>query len=556
MLYSQTVLLVVGGLLVVLKPFAPAGRWWAALALVALIAAGCLLGTTDQGYQAFDAWRGRASETAGVRDTGTAQSLAPVVQWAGLGIGLLFVLSAWDGQRSPDVFGLLLWTTAGVMLVGSVTDLVTMFFALELVSGSAFLLLCLSRAEKAPRDAVWKQGLLCVTSALLLLYGFSLIYGLTGTTRLADIQHVLTAAYAPAPPNVPVGRGSRLGVTAIVLIFGGLGFRLGVMPFQFGTPDVHQGSTAWQAGLLAVAPKAAAFVVLIRLLQNCVIGFESAAQLLALVLSGATMLLCSATALWQTNVRRMLAYAALAHGGFVLMGLASGIWEAAHPEAGLNAGHSLPGGYASALFYLGCYLLSASGLFAVLAYLARPGRQIEFLEELSGLVRSEPWAAGCLFVLTLSLAGLPPLPGFWGELLLLGSTFSVQSESAGAAVPAPHAGFYLLGLVAIVSMILLAAVYLRLVVAMFLDRAAGRPQPAGGQPALAAGVFAAVLLIGVGLLPGPVLGYLQDVTEPPPTIGTLKPSASKAATTAQRDTGTKGQSPNDPPCSFLSPFVP
>jgi len=152
-----------------------------------------------------------------------------------------------------------------------------------------------------------------------------------------------------------------------------------------------------------------------------------------------------------------------------------------------------------------------AGLFAVLVYLARPHRQIEYVEDLTGLHRSEPLAAVCAAVFLLGLAGVPFLPGFWGRMLLLSASLSVQMESARFALPVSHPGFVLLSLVAVINLLMTAAVYLRIVVVLFLKGQVARPRPSGGQPALAAAMLAALLTVGLGLLPGPALGYLENV---------------------------------------------
>jgi NADH-quinone oxidoreductase subunit N len=233
--------------------------------------------------------------------------------------------------------------------------------------------------------------------------------------------------------------------------------------------------------------------------------------LLTLTLAGVTMTAGSVLALFQTRVRRIFACTTLSHGGFILLGIAAGWWDAVHPaQQGASAG-GLPSGVQSAVFYLAAYTVMTAGWFSVLAYLARPSRQIEFVDDLAGLIRTEPLAAACGAVFLFGLAGIPPLAGFWGRLFLLTSALAVQVASPQDLVPRLHDGFFLLAMVLLLNSLLLAAIYLRLVVTMFLEGNLSRLVPTGGQPALAAALLAAVATFGVGLLPGPLLDYVQKI---------------------------------------------
>jgi NADH:ubiquinone oxidoreductase subunit 5 (subunit L)/multisubunit Na+/H+ antiporter MnhA subunit len=202
----------------------------------------------------------------------------------------------------------------------------------------------------------------------------------------------------------------------------------------------------------------------------------------------------------EIRVPGLLAYAGMSQVGLVLVGLSVGCWEAAHPAAA--AGGGLTGGIAAAGFQLAASLLAMVGLGAVLAYLTRRDRPLVYLDDLAGLVRSEPLAAGCALVFLLSLAGMPPFPGFWGRLLIVGSAFSVTT---GPEAPGPDRGFVMLAGVALLSTLSTAAVYFRIVRILFFEPQAGRQRPAGGRAALAAGVLAAVLTVGAGLFPGQAL---------------------------------------------------
>jgi NADH-quinone oxidoreductase subunit N len=540
-LLPQTVMMVAACLLLLIGRLARVKGLGGPLCLLTLvIAAGCLVRSASEFTAAQPA---DSSMSAAIVDGSEPQKSAipathrPVVQntrsialqWFCLGLGFLLTLTAFDAQRSSDIscefFGLLLASLSGMMLVSIANDLILLFLALELVGVPLYVLLYLSRSEIVSPGAAKKYLWLGVLSTALLLYGFSLVYGLTGSTNLSAIRSVFAASYTPEASGFAVGGGSRLGVAAMVLIFAGLGFRLSIIPFHFGNPDIYQATTAWNAGLLAVVPKAAGFIALIRVLSESMAGFESTGQLIALVLAAVTMTIGNSMALFQSNVRRILAYTTMAHGGFAMIGIAVGFWDAAHPTQSLEAGTSLPGGIFSCIFYLAGSLLATTGFFAILVYLARQKRQIEYVEDLRGLIRSEPLAACCAGVFLLSLAGIPPLPGFWGRLFVLASSLSVRAESSGEFLTGTNPGFLVLGLIAVLNLLMTAAVYMRMMIVMFLESQVSRPQPSGGRPALAAAVLVALLTIAAGLLPGQALGYFRGM-EPAPRDGTRSSAGS------------------------------
>lgn len=523
-LLPSLVLAAAGALFLLGRRLTKATRIWGPLCLLALCAAAwCTV------LLSAEAERGRSDTTAPAASSADADSRSPdreerqlaavrfggaalVFQWTGLALGLLLTLAAIGKYRTSDsaprVFGLLLLSVAGIALVAVADDLAVLAVAMELATVPISLLLLPADRESPRRSAAVKHVLLGLLATSLMLYGFALLYGLAGTTNLGAIRDVLAAGSAPGGAADAIGTGSRLGTAALVLIFAGLGFRVAAVPFHFGVPDVSCEATDWNAGVLAVIPRAAAFFVLIRL-SGALVGFESPGRTVALVLAGATLTIAALLAPLQTNLRRMLAYATLSHGGFVLLGLAAGF--AGLPAAGsqLAGGAGLPDGTAAGLFYLIVSLAATAGVYAILVYLARQGREIEYVEELAGLVRAEPLAAIAGLILLLTWAGLPPLPGFQGRVWVILSAVSMPVDRPGLLIPVPHSSFVIVALIAIANTLAMAAVSLRLIGAIFLDRQIGRPQPSGGGPALAAAVVAALVCVAIGLFPGPVLDYLD-----------------------------------------------
>jgi NADH-quinone oxidoreductase subunit N len=448
-----------------------------------------------------------ATQSPGDLEVGRG-ALAALVCWLALGFGFLFTLAAWETQHSSEsaaeFFACLLLGLAGVMFVSMADDLLVLLLSVELVALTGGMLVFLSNTPFAG-EAAFKQVLLGSIATALLLFGIAILYGLTGETRLAAAQDILHAEAAAGPQNASAGF-SRLGLAALVLIVAGLGARLAVAPFHFGNADVFHGGSAWTSGWMSVMPRLAAAIALFRLWHETLTPYVPAGEWIGLVLAAATLAVGTLAALRQANLRRLLAYATISHVGFALVGLSAGAWEARHPEA--IAG-STTSGLAAAAFFFGAYLLGVTGLCAVCVYLTRRERQLEYIDDLAGLIRSEPLAAGCALVCLLSLAGIPPLPGFWGRLLVISTAFSIPGDTTETAPPGPHAGFLLLGLLAVLSVLLVGAVYMRVLAIMFLEPQAGRQQPGGGRPALAAAFLAAVLVTAGGLWPGPILGAVN-----------------------------------------------
>jgi len=455
--------------------------------------------------------------------------LALGFQFCCLAGGALLVLQSMSLQResesAAEFYGMLLLLLDGLMLVSVANDLVVLFLSLELISIPTYVLLYLGRRDQRSQEAAVKYFLLSVFSAALLLYGLAFVYGLTGSTQLAAVRAVLAETYNPSSQGQAVAAPSVLGVVALVLIFAGIGFKVAAVPFHFYAPDVYEGTSAFNAGLLAVVPKAAGFVALFRLAGAATVGFEATGQQLALILAGVTMTGGNCLALLQTNIRRLLAYSSIAHAGYMLIGFAVGFWEQGNPELALTArgGMGLPGGMQASLLYLLAYSLTSIGLFAVLIYLGRPGRQVEHVDDLTGLAKSQPVVAVAFALFLFSLAGIPPLPGFWGKFAVFASALSVRQPNSEIVFQL-HPAFAVLAVVGVLNAAIGAVYYLRLISLMFLQEPLGAPRPAGGRSALTAALLAAAGVAVLGIVPGPVFQFLQTagqtsaaaaITEPP-----------------------------------------
>lgn len=432
-----------------------------------------------------------------------SDGLAWFGRWLALGTALALVLLAWRAdvpEGRPEYLGSLLVLTAGVMLAASASDLVLVFVALEMVSIPTYILLYLGRRDAASQEASAKYFYLSLLASALFLYGLSFLYGASGSTDLRLMGEHLGRADGGSPL-------AALPRVALVLIVAGLGFRITAVPFHFYAPDVYQGTTHANAALLSVAPKIAGMLVLVRLVAGTLAPAAPYAWPLVAVLAVATMTTGNVVALWQKHLRRLMAYSAVAHAGYLLVGLAVAL--GAHTAAPWD-------GIAAVMLYLLVYAVATLGVFSILAALGRAGRPVETIEDLAGLARAGGWirplAAWSLAVFLFSLAGLPPLAGFWGKFALFAGAVSLEQFS-----PPLRPWFAALAVCGVLNSVVSAVYYLRIVGAMFFrlpgeGEVRGQPavEPAQVMPQglvpMAAGLACLVLVVGIGLRPGAWLG--------------------------------------------------
>ena len=285
---------------------------------------------------------------------------------------------------------------------------------------------------------------------------------------------------------------------SLVLIFAGLCFKVTAVPFHFYAPDVYQGTTATNATVLSVLPKVAGLVVLVRIVAIAMPGFETYAWHIALVLAILTMTLGNVVALWQDNVRRLLAYSSIAHGGYMLIGLA--VAFAAGSGADAATGFDGIGGM---LFYVTVYALATAGAFATITYLGRDDRPIENVDELAGAARAYPWAGISMAIFMFSLTGIPPLAGFWGKLNLFAGALSVRPPNADAA-GTPREWFLFLAVIGVLNAAISAGYYLRIVATMYFRNSSRELKAQAAWGPGAAMLLCAALVVLVGLQPNPV----------------------------------------------------
>lgn len=432
---------------------------------------------------------------------------ASFVRWMALVSGALFAMISWRELRwdtAGEYLACVLVMTAGVSLIGRVNDLISLFLALEMVSIPTYVLLYLPARSRLGQESAVKYFLLSVLSSGVLLFGFSYLYGLTGSTNLGAISATLTTAHKTEV--------SPLALVGIVLVIAGLGFRMAAVPFHFYAPDVYQGAPTGVVAQIAFVPKVVGFLALARILgmlDPIVAGgfdlpFDANRTLIPLmlwVLAAVTMTVGNVLALLQDNLKRLFAYSGIAHTGYMLIGL---VTASALPAANDPANPPLQSGIDAILFYLAAYGFMTIGAFAVLLYLSGGDREPTTIEDLTGLGQTRPLAAGLLTIFVISLIGLPLTAGFAGKLQLFLGAFE-------AAAPGGSKSMYrVLVVVAAINAAIAAIYYLRLVGVMY-QRSAIAPEkrPARGYFALIAAMCCAVGTVFFGVYPQPLAKFAR-----------------------------------------------
>lgn len=524
------------------------GATWMALGAIALAA--IALFAQDDGLKQ-QLWNASTPENM-ISGPLAVDLFGHTARWAILAVGCVLVLlsgGSENSQQRSEESGSLLLMFAGLMLIAAANELILLFVGLELVSIPTYILLYVGRHDARGQEAASKYFFLSILSSAIMLYGFSFLYGAGGSTRL---ELIATALKQPAE-QIPF---AAVAVPiALLLIFAGLAFRLTAAPFHFYAPDVYQGTSNANAGLLSTLPKMAGLLVLARILFTALPGWESLGWKAVLVVSVLTMTLGNVLALWQSNIRRLLAYSSIAHAGYLLIGVAvalaaqsanvaapavAGVQAAAVSSSTTAAADAGINGLGSAMFYLGVYMFATMGAFAALIYLSQDDRQVDALEELSGLNRTHPVVALLMAVFMFSLAGLPPLAGFWGKFSLIYSALTLPEFSASGTEL--RLWFIGLALVAVLNAAIAAAYYLRVISVMYFRPAPKSPsQAACGWAPVSALALCTAVIFGVSVLPGKILddavragqSICQPLAEPPVAkqVPAEQPTPSKPSVT-------------------------
>jgi NADH-quinone oxidoreductase subunit N len=377
-----------------------------------------------------------------------------------------------DDFPKGEYYTLLLFSIVGMMMMASANDLLVVFVALEVLSLGVYVLTGIRRDNPRGTEAAFKYFLLGAFSSAFFLYGIAFTYGMTGSTRLTAIGSYLSAQALTSNPLVLIALG---------LLLVGFAFKISAVPFHMWTPDAYEGAPAIVTGFMSTGVKAAAFAAFARVFLSSFEPFKGDWAPIVAVLAALTMILGTVVGVAQSNLKRMLAYSSIAHGGYLLVGLV--------------AANQV--GKAAILFYLLGYSVTNLAAFGVIALLGARDREADELRDFTGLWQSHPALAALMTVSLLSLGGLPPTVGFIGKWYIFSAAVS--------------AGYYWLAIIGVLTSVVSVFFYLRVVVMMYMAERTTAPVPARvtavGMGAL---VLSIVAIFYLGILPAPVMNYAAE----------------------------------------------
>jgi NADH-quinone oxidoreductase subunit N len=390
-------------------------------------------------------------------------------------VGILtIVLSGEVADRaalpSGEYYALTLFALSGMMLMALATDLLVIFLALEILSLGVYVLTGIRRESRRGTEAAFKYFLLGSFSSAFFLYGIAFTYGVTGSTRLDRIGSAIAAQSLTTPPLV---------LLAVGLLIVGFAFKISAVPFHAWTPDAYEGAPTLVTGFMSTGVKAAAFAAFARVFLSAFEPVRDDWIPILRVVAAATMIFGSVVGVAQTNVKRMLAYSSIAHGGYILVGLV--------------AANDV--GKAAILFYLLFYALTNLGAFGAIALFAARDQANDELKDYAGLWYRHPGLAALLTVFLLSLGGLPPTAGFVGKWYI----FSAAIQS----------GEYALAIIGVLTSVISVFFYLRVVVMMYMAEPVEVARPVLSRTALAALAIPVMAIFYLGVLPSRVLDLAQ-----------------------------------------------
>lgn len=434
-------------------------------------------------------WRGGLSDEPLVLPGVCISSLTEYVRLIALVVGLLVLLINRHLPESSDCgvhFAMILFSLTGVLLTAGADDLVVLFLGLQLASVPTYVLVTAATSDIRTQEAGMKYFFLGALAAAILAYGFSFLYGVAGTTRMATMTLDFSSSY---------------GAIGLLLVIGALTFKIAAVPFHAYVPDVYQGAASPVVGLLGFFPKLAGFVAMLKILALVapapgvgsveVLWVPPKALFWTLwVMAALTMTVGNCLALFQTNVKRVLAYSSIAHSGYILVAILVG------PAV---AGAPLRDGWSAALFYLLAFGVANLGAFAVLAYLRIGSRSAEELDDLAGMAHAHPAAALAMAVCLFSLMGMPPTVGFFGRVYVFSGAVSV-----GKAHPHQTA-MLVLALIGVVNTVVAAAYYLRVISACYTRDPQAYTEAIADRPLRLGIALCTVFVLVAGLWPRDLL---------------------------------------------------
>jgi len=375
------------------------------------------------------------------------------------------------GLFRGEYYALAIFATLGMLIMVSSYHFLTLYLGLELLSLCLYAMVALHRDSVVATEAAMKYFILGALASGMLLYGMSIIYGATGSLALDAIA-------------VAIQTG---GLDITVLSFGlvfliiGIGFKFGAVPFHMWLPDVYHGAPTAVTLFIATAPKIAAFAMIIRLLVEGLGELHQHWQGMLIILAVLSMIIGNVVAIAQTNLKRMLAYSTISHVGFLLLGVLSGSNE----------------GYAASMFYVLVYSLTTLGGFGMIILMSRQGFEADNIDDYRGLSERSPWFAFMMLILMFSMAGIPPMVGFYAKLAVIKSVISVDLVSVA--------------IVAVLMSVVGAYYYLRMIKVMYFDAPVEQYQIQAPQDMCIMLSSNALIVLGLGIFPGSLMAICSSV---------------------------------------------
>jgi NADH-quinone oxidoreductase subunit N len=361
---------------------------------------------------------------------------------------------------------LILFAALGMLLMVSANDLISLYVGLELQSLALYVIAAFRRDSTKSSEAGLKYFVLGALSSGMLLYGASMIYGFAGTTRFDTLASLFTGPNADPDVGVVVG---------LVFLLAGLAFKVSAVPFHMWTPDVYEGAPTPVTAFFAVAPKVAAIALLVRTMVGPFGELFEQWQQIVILISILSMLLGALAAIWQQNLKRLLAYSSIGHVGYALVGLAAGSKE----------------GITGIGVYMAIYLAMNVGTFCCVLSMRRQGMMAEGIDDLAGLARNHPMMAAAMAVFMFSMAGIPPLAGFFGKLYVF--------------LAAVNEGLYTLAIIGVLTSVIGAYYYLRIVKIMYFDEPADAFDKTAGREVGVIMTVAGLFTLLFFVLPSPIV---------------------------------------------------
>jgi len=372
-----------------------------------------------------------------------------------------------EGLPAGEYYALTLFGICGMMMMAAATDLLVIFVALEILSLAVYVLTGIRRASGAGAEAAFKYFLLGSFSSAFFLYGIAFVFAVAGSTRLELIGSALSARSAGSPQT--------LAILAVGLLAVGFAFKVSAVPFHMWTPDAYQGAPTIVTAFMSTGVKAAAFASFARVFLSPLEPLQAQWVPVLSIIAGLTMIVGTVVGVVQSNIKRMLAYSAIAHAGYLLLGII------AANEAGK----------AAILFYLLVYAVSNLGALGIVALLGTPENEHDELRDFAGLRESRPGLAALMLIFLLSLGGLPPTAGFIAKWYI----FSAAVEE----------GFYTLAIIGVLTSVISVFFYLRIVVMMYFTEGPEMYRPRIPATAVAGLALATIAVLYLGVLPTRVL---------------------------------------------------